>query len=165
MDLNLHWIEPRFAVGGRLPRDAGAALAGLGITRVVDMRAEDCDDDSLAVNGIEVLRLPTPDREPVTQAMLSQGVRWVSRALAHGHGVLVHCEHGIGRAPLLAACVLVSRGAAPLAAITLLKQRRRVVSPSPEQLTALLDFARGVAPEAPSTSVDELGRVVWTAIP
>lgn len=165
LELNFHWIDTRFAVGGRLPRHAGPQLARTGISRVVDMHSEDRDDDSVAVSGIEVLRLPTPDREPVTQEVLSEGVRWVNRALAGGHGVLVHCEHGIGRAPLMAACVLVSYGAAPLAAIARLEQRRRVVSPSPAQLTALLGWARAFAPAAPPATVDDLGRIVWTALP
>src|SRR5206468_10348197 len=77
--LDLDWVSPQLAVGGRFPREAAARLArGLGITRVVDVRGECCDDEEeLRRQGVTLLNLPTQDRCAVAQEMLDTGVRWV----------------------------------------------------------------------------------------
>ena len=60
---------------------------------------------------------------------------------------LVHCEHGIGRSVLIAACVLVAAGEAPHGALERIKRARAIASPSPVQLEAFMRFcgARGAA--------------------
>jgi protein-tyrosine phosphatase len=68
--------------------------------------------------------------------MLDEGVAWVTEKLGRGCKVYVHCEHGIGRSALVALCVLVAQGDAPLDALARAKGARRKVSPSPEQLEA-----------------------------
>jgi protein-tyrosine phosphatase len=115
---------------------------------------------------VELLHLPTLDTRAVSQEMLDDGVRWVSRALDAGERVIVHCEHGIGRSTLLVLCVLVARGFAPLAAMERAKAARPRVSPSPEQLAAFVEWTRrralrtgvGIV-EVPT--VDELGKIAW----
>ena len=49
--------------------------------------------------------------------MLDLGVAFARGAAKRQQSLLVHCEHGIGRAPLVALCVLVDRGLAPLEAL------------------------------------------------
>ena len=65
--LNLSWITPNLAVGGRvLPADIHR-LAARGVTRIVDTRAEHMDDkDALAAEHIDLLYLPAPDTKPLT---------------------------------------------------------------------------------------------------
>lgn len=140
--LNLSWLTRALAVGGRYPMEAAAYLAReLGIRRVVDVRVEEKDDEEvLRAHGITLLHLPTQDRCAVSLRMLDDGVAWVNAQLDEGHKVYVHCEHGIGRSALVALCVLVSRGLAPLDALELAKQARPVVSPSPEQLQAFVEW-------------------------
>jgi predicted protein tyrosine phosphatase len=166
-ELNLDWVTPALAVGGRLPPGCATHLAGrLGIRAVVDVRVEDCDDErAYRAHGIEFLHLPTVDCCAVAQPMLDDGVAWVEPRLARGERVLVHCEHGVGRSALVALCVLVARGAAPLEALEMAKTARPRVSPSPEQLAAFAEWVRRLrertrAPlEVPS--VDALGRIAW----
>ena len=59
--LDLSWVLPNLAVGGRLPVEAAEHLSRkLGIRRVVDLRVEDRDDEQLLEeHGIELLHLPT----------------------------------------------------------------------------------------------------------
>lgn len=135
---NHHWVTPALAVGGSFAADQIEALAhGEGIATIVDLRAETCDDvEALERHGIVHLHLPTPDRAGVSQADLARGVEFVCASLDDGRRVLIHCEHGIGRAPLLALCVLTARGMAPLAALDQLKVARPAVSPSPGQFDA-----------------------------
>jgi protein-tyrosine phosphatase len=139
---NLSWITPALAVGGRFPMEAARYLAEqLDIRCVVDLRIECCDDASiLERQGIRLLHLPTHDTRAVSAEMLDQGSVWVKDELALGKKVYIHCEHGIGRSALLAACVLVFTGAEPVRALERLKDARAVVSPSPDQLNAFIQF-------------------------
>jgi protein-tyrosine phosphatase len=140
---DIKWINANLALSGRIPPDRLPALASqLGIDRVVDVRAERCDDAAVLRRfGIELLRLPTPDRQAVSPEMLRRGTAWVRAALSRRHKVLIHCEHGVGRSVLLAACVLVSLGMGCREALRILAERHGRVSLSPEQLEGLLEFA------------------------
>jgi predicted protein tyrosine phosphatase len=144
--LNSDWIAENLAIGGCFPVEAAENLARqLGIRRVVDLRAEACDEElALRRHGIAFLHLPTEDQCAIAPELLRAGVAWVGAALDRGYRVLIHCQHGIGRSALLALCVLVSRGATPTGALQQAKRARRVVSPSPEQLQAFIAFSREV---------------------
>ena len=165
--LDLHFVAPGLAVGAHFPMDAAARLAREhGIGHVVDLRGEHRDDEEvLRLHGIRLLHLPTDDTRAISQEMLRHGVAFVNGALDAGGAALVHCQYGIGRSALLALCVLVSRGAPPLAAMARLKDARPVVSPSPEQLGALVIFSRALAAERGLRlhvpSVEELGAIAW----
>jgi protein-tyrosine phosphatase len=132
---DFHWLTSQLAVGGCYPIERAAELAAShGITAVVDLRSEDCDDDAaLRAAGIRFLHLPTPDLEPAAAAMLDGGVEFVRAQIAQGGKVLIHCQHGIGRSALLALCVMVDQGWDPLAALSHAKGRRERISPSPSQ--------------------------------
>jgi predicted protein tyrosine phosphatase len=135
---NLDWITPELAIGGSFPAERAEHLAReLGIGAVVDLRAEDCDDEAvLARHGLRFLHLPTIDHHAVAPEMLDEGVAFCAGQLRAGRRVLIHCEHGIGRSALLALCVLVDRGMDPLEALELAKSRRALVSPNPPQYEA-----------------------------
>lgn len=68
----------------------------------------------------------------------------------------MHCEHGIGRSALLVLCTLVSLGDSPIAAIRKAKAIRPCISPSPEQLHALVNWST-VSP----VSWDDLAAVAY----
>jgi len=129
------WITDHLAVGGSFDAEQTESLTrDHGIRAVVDLRNEDVDDEALLRrHGIVLLHLPTEDVCGVDQADLDQGVGFVSAHLDRGDRVLIHCRHGIGRSAVLALCVLVRRGVAPLDALALVKDRRERVSPSPAQ--------------------------------
>jgi rhodanese-related sulfurtransferase len=147
---NFHWLTEGLAVGGAFGIEKAALLAEAhGISAVVDLRAEDCDDEEiLRAAGIDLLHLPTPDLYPATHQHLEQGVAFVRERLARGDKVLIHCQHGIGRSALLALCVLVDLGFEPLDALRRAKDRRQIVSPSRSQFDGWCAWleARGVEP-------------------
>jgi protein-tyrosine phosphatase len=132
---DFQWLTDDVAVGGCFPMEQAAELAAAhGIAAVVDLRAEDCDDEAaLREAGIELLHLPTPDLEPARHEHLEAGVTFVREHVRRGDKVLIHCQHGIGRSALLALCVLVDRGWAPLEALRHAKGRREILSPSRAQ--------------------------------
>jgi protein-tyrosine phosphatase len=129
-------VTPDLAVGGRFPIEAAEHLARrLSIRHIVDVRQEARDDERvLREHGISLLHLPTEDLCAISHPMIDEGVRWVCDHLSRGRKVYIHCEHGIGRSALLALCVLVDIGHAPLDALTRAKGARPRLSPSPEQL-------------------------------
>jgi Dual specificity phosphatase, catalytic domain len=162
--VDFDWVTTSLAVGARLNDDAWGRLANeLGVRRVVDVRLEACDDAALlSTHGIVLLHLPTQDCCALAPEAIDRGVAWVTGEIARGERVLIHCQHGIGRSALLALCVLVRLGRAPLDAMRALKDARECVSPGPEQLDAFVQFCgRGPAPDAHPPSVDELSRIAW----
>jgi protein-tyrosine phosphatase len=166
--LDLSFITETLAVGGRFARDQTETLAREHRVRaVVDLRDEDQDDVRLlSDHGIEHLHLPTRDLCAVSPEMLDRGVAFAARHLDAGRRTLVHCEHGIGRSVLLALCVLVDRGHAPLDALALAKRRRVRASPSPAQYEAWAAWLRSfrAASAAPTWEVpdfDAFARVAY----
>ena len=160
--LDLSWITPELAVGARVAPEHVPALAREHrVGAVVDLRTEECDDAALLrSHGIAAfLHLPTVDRCGVTLAMLRDGVAFVARQLDAGTRALIHCQHGIGRSAILALCVLVARGLAPLDALLLAKDRRAVVSPSPEQYEAWAGWLRASGHDVPG--FDEFAAIAY----
>ncbi len=143
-EFDLSWLMEGLAVGGCFPLERAAELAkSHGIRGVIDLREEDCDDEEVLKRaGVGFLHLPTPDLHPAPVTMLDQGVRFAGEHLDRGDAVLIHCQHGIGRSPLLALCVMVDRGLEPLAALEQAKDRRLKVSPSELQYRGWAEWLR-----------------------
>ena len=91
------------------------------------------------------------------------GVQWVRDALQAGRRALIHCQHGAGRAPLLALCVLVARGMAPLQAMELAKEARAAIAPSAAQLHAFIAYARHQRPPSARWLVPSFGALAAIA--
>ena len=143
--LNMSWITDHLAVGGRIRPQDIKALAGVGITDVVDTRAEHHDDaQALAKEHIELLYLPTPDTRPFTIAQMVQGAQWVQERMEQGGRVLIHCEHGVGRSALLACAVLVYGGMHARDALHLVQQKRWQAAPNHSQIVRLREFESAV---------------------
>ena len=139
---NFTFLTPTLAVGGSVPHPMIERIArSFRIRAVIDLRIEACDDRSiLARHGLSFLHLPTEDHAAVSQAMLDEGVGFANQHLDRNERVLVHCEHGIGRSATLALCIRVSRGEEPLAALERSKDARPLVSPSPAQYEAWVEW-------------------------
>ncbi len=142
-ELNFSWITDDLAAGGSVRVRDYKRLHELGVSGVIDLRAEACDDESaLRRVGIELLNLPTPDRYAPSVEILESGVRWAEEHLARSGKIFAHCEHGVGRGPLMICAVLVSRGASTPDALGVLRERRWQSAPNDRQIEALLAFER-----------------------
>jgi protein-tyrosine phosphatase len=162
--LDLTWVDGWLALGGAVRPVQVPDLRAAGIRRVVDLRAEECDDgERLARHGIELLHLPTPDLCPVPADCLDRGVAWAVEGLERDHGVLIHCQHGIGRSALLCCCVMVARGLEAGEALRRMKQARARVSPSPAQLEALIAWVARREAAAPAPTWAELADIAYAA--
>lgn len=140
--LNLSRVSGYLFVGGHVPRVHYRRLAALGITAVVDLRAERQDDSrALTALGIEYVNLPAPDHFAPSRAQLEEGVNWMLSRVERGGRVFVHCEHGVGRGPLMGLCLMVALGESPDAAYRTLRGQRWQATLNDRQLEALADFA------------------------
>ena len=144
--LNMSWINDHLAVGGRIhPKDI-PSLELLGITAVVDTRAEYRDEAALMEQAhIQLLLLPTRDTHPLTVEQLFTGSQWVQEHMQQGGRVLIQCEHGVGRSVLLTAAVLVYGGMSAHDALQLVQKKRWQASPNHRQVARLREFEAEVA--------------------
>lgn len=95
---------------------------------------------------IEVLRLPIAEGfPPATIAEAHALVKQIDERLMSGKNILIHCRGGIGRAGVIACCLLLYKGLVrtPAHAVQLLRIRR---SPkgieTPTQAAFLIDYTR-----------------------
>jgi hypothetical protein len=141
--LNYSEVTPQVAVGGAFRKRQVKQLQARGVTAVVDCRKEARDDpELLARAGIEFLHVPAPDRYALTSDQLHQGVEWVLAHLERGGRAFLHCEHGVGRGPLMACAVLVGQGYSAPEALRIVRSGRWQAMPNDRQLGALLAFER-----------------------
>jgi protein tyrosine phosphatase (PTP) superfamily phosphohydrolase (DUF442 family) len=141
--LNYSDVTPQLAVGGAFRTRQIKQLRRRGVSAVVDCRQE-AQDDATALEhaGLAFLHLPTPDRHGFTYDQLHEGVDWVLDHLARGGRAFLHCEHGVGRGPLMACAVLVAQGHSAPEALRIVRRGRWQAMPNDRQLQALLAFER-----------------------
>jgi hypothetical protein len=141
--LNYSDITPQIAVGGAFRKGQIKRLKHRGVTSVVDCRLEARDDaEALGRSGIQFLHLPTLDRHGFTYEQLHEGVDWVLEHISNGGRAFLHCEHGVGRAPLMACAVLVGQGYSAPEALRIVRTARWQALPNDRQLAALMNFER-----------------------
>ena len=85
--------------------------------------------------AINFISLPVRDRQiPDSASEIDAAVQQLDRTLSAGRNVLIHCRQGIGRSGLLAACLLINRGASAEAALRQISDARGMSVPeTPEQ--------------------------------
>jgi protein-tyrosine phosphatase len=97
-------------------------------------------------NGVEFVSFPIVDRSvPSSAEAFSGQVIQLAERLANGKTIAVHCRQGIGRAALVAVCILVLSGLEPEAANELVGVARGCSVPeTPEQRQWITDFAKSL---------------------
>lgn len=139
--LNMSWVTPHLAVGGRVRPEDISALSQTGVTHVVDTRSEYSDDaEELGKEHIELLYLPTPDTYPLTIEQLMEGAAWANEQINKDGRVLIHCEHGVGRSVLLTCATLIYGGMQASDALALVKRKRWQAAPNQRQVARLREF-------------------------
>jgi hypothetical protein len=123
-------ILPHLWLGGAptYERDFDEILA-LGITAVIDMRAErDADLVFFRKHGIAHRHYRVPDVTVPGEAILDDAVAWIDRQLADGRTLLVHCAKGRGRSATVLAAYLMKTGGLSFDEVSeLLTSRRALV--------------------------------------
>ena len=117
--LNMSWVTPNLAVGGRI-------------------RSEDIP--ALAREHIQLYYLPVRDTYPLSQEQMMEGAQWATAAIEKGGRVLIHCEHGVGRSVQLTCATLIYEGMHAQDAVQLVQQKRWQASPNHRQIVQLRAF-------------------------
>ena len=93
--------------------------------------------------GLEYISHPIPDRDiPASPKDTWKLARSLADRFGEGKRIAVHCRMGIGRSPLLLACILVSRGVAPVDAWTAIAGARGCDVPDTFEQWAWLERTR-----------------------
>jgi hypothetical protein len=129
--------------GGELGPGDWERLCRLGVRYDLSLQAEKRDGfGALPPRG--ELWLPAEDWFMPSLEQLGMAALYIGGVVDLGQGIVVHCQHGIGRAPMTVACYLVSEGMDPDEAIRFLRQRRPIVDPNPGQVVVVRQFATRV---------------------
>lgn len=161
MRTELYWIEGpwrgRLAImprprGGDWLEDEIAAWKGAGIGTIVSaLMAEEMVELELVHEkelsekvGIRFIAFPIVDRGvPVSEKATLELVQRLEQGLAQGEKIAIHCRQGVGRAALLAACILAAGGIDPTAAFARITAVRGCVVPeTSEQREWIVRFVR-----------------------
>jgi len=142
MSTELYWVEgpwPRKLALASRPRggdwleDEIAGWHGAGIYTVLSLLTPEEEQDldlkreahEAKARGMRFASLPIPDRQvPNSESEVSAALDRIDADLKAGKNVVVHCRQGIGRTGLVAACLLVSKGLTPEAAVKTLSAAR-----------------------------------------
>ena len=81
----------------------------------LDLRDEAVE---IKAQGLRFASFPIPDRQvPRSESELAAMLEQLDADLSSGMNVMVHCRQGVGRTGLVAACLLVTKGLHPEAAV------------------------------------------------
>jgi len=139
---NMSQIRPFLWVGAAYSRSQFSVLYRGGIRAVADLRAEHTRLAPVSTYpGLQFRRFPVCDKKAHSQEALLQVVLWVLGQTRQRCPTLVHCQHGIGRAPLVVACVLLTEGLGAAEAVLELERLRWQVRMNGIQLRALQEFS------------------------
>jgi protein-tyrosine phosphatase len=143
----LRWVEGtwkgKLAIaprprGGDWLEDEIEAWRRLGITTVVSLLTPEeeneldlMEEPAVAQShGLGFLSLPIPDREvPASESEVTAILARLHAILGSGGSAVIHCRQGVGRAGLLASCLLIYEGKQPLESIQAVSQARGVEVP------------------------------------
>ncbi len=134
------WLEDELAAWKRAGIDVVASMLTPEEERDLELQRESGLTCAL---GMEFVSLPIPDREtPPSEAAAITTVEDLNRKLSNGKNVVIHCRQGVGRAGMIASCLLIANGIPVERAIGSLSVVRGIPIPeTPEQSDWLDHFA------------------------
>lgn len=139
--LNITQVAPQLWVGGAIPKSRYGELKALGVDAIIDMRGEYTDDEAaLRALGIEFYRIQVPDHFAATPEQLVEATNWGLSRLLAGKGVFTHCQHGVGRGPLMGVSLLIAQGMNPDDAYAKVREARWQAALNDRQLAGLNAF-------------------------
>lgn len=120
----ISWVNDQIAVSGAFSDKDIPYLVNTYVSAIVDVRSEHCDNERLIRDaGIEFLHMRVDDGYTLTLGQLEEIFNFVEPILDKGKKVLIHCQNGCGRSPLVAAAIIAKRGMDIAAAVRLLEDK------------------------------------------
>lgn len=128
------WINNNIAISPAFRKGNLIKIRQMGIDAIVDVRSEYQDDDNLIRElGMEFFHTAVDDRYAPTQKQMESILDFVNPLLNQDKRILIHCQNGYGRSPLVAIAILVKRGMSVADAVGLLEDKHPAVSFTPQQ--------------------------------
>ncbi len=153
---NLVGVDDRVLRGANPTRAGYRSLAAIGVTTVIDLRAEPeaSDDDSFIEKlGLRVVHLPIRDGQVPSAAQVEEMLSEVAKAKGV---VFLHCGAGVGRTGAMAGAYLVRTGQASASAA--LRRNLAVGPPSLEQISFVAGLDKNA--ERPAPAIVALSRML-----
>ncbi len=111
--VNFSWINEQIAVSGAFLDEDLPDLKSEGVDAIVEVRSEYRDNEEIIKKfGMRFLHIAVDDRYSPTVEQLEKIFDFVDLILEEGKKVLIHCQNGCGRSPLVAIAILAKRGMA-----------------------------------------------------
>jgi protein-tyrosine phosphatase len=138
--------------GDWLPEEM-ASWQRAGINTVVSLLTSDEERDlelkhesqEARAQGMKFISFPIHDRQvPASESEMSAALDRIDADLSAGKNVVVHCRQGIGRTGLVAACLLVTKGLSPEAAVETLSAARGNAIPETSEQREWIDHYAAV---------------------
>jgi protein tyrosine phosphatase (PTP) superfamily phosphohydrolase (DUF442 family) len=162
---NARRVDAELLAGSHPNSDGYRRLAAVGVTLVVDLRAEHdaaAEDAFIRSLGIDVVHLPIRDGQIPSEGEVA---RFVSLVADEPGTVFVHCGAGVGRTGSMTSAYLVATGQA--SATDALKTSLAVGPPSLEQIFYIGGLGDGGRPPAPvivASRVLDAPRRIWSSL-
>ena len=125
---------------------AGWRRAGVDAVLSLLTREEEQDLDlateapTVKASGMTFDSFPIPDRHvPHSETALARKLEHIDADLSAGRNVVVHCRQGIGRAGLVASCLLLGRGSDVESAVERVSAARSVPVPETKEQRRWMD--------------------------
>jgi len=130
----ISWISDNIAVSGLFLDQDIPFLKKQGIDAIVDLRSEYCDNIKLIEElCIEFLHVEIDDRYAPTLEQLEEIFNFVEPLLDNNKKILIHCQNGCGRAPLVVIALLAKRGMTIADAVSLVEDKNPITGFTPQQ--------------------------------
>jgi protein-tyrosine phosphatase len=136
------WLEEEMANWRRAGIDTVLSLLTPEEEQDLDLKSEARETKA---QGMKFATLPILDRQvPNSESEMSAALDWIDADLSAGKNVVVHCRQGIGRTGLVAACLLVTKGLTPEAAVKTLSAARGIPVPETAEQRRWIDHYAAV---------------------
>lgn len=125
------WLEDEMMGWSRSGVETVCSLLTRDEERDLDIAREGVE---ATAHGMKFVSFPIEDREvPASQTNLLHTLGELDQDLSAGRNVVLHCRQRIGRTGLVAACLLLSKGEVPDAAVQKLSTARGTPVPETEE--------------------------------
>ncbi|MGA8150064.1 MAG: dual specificity protein phosphatase family protein [Terriglobales bacterium] len=131
------WLEDEVANWRRAGIDTVLSLLTSDEEASLELRHE---AEAFRAQGMDFLSLPIPDRQvPSSETEIAATLEKLSAKLSSGGKVVIHCRQGVGRSGLVAACLLITKGFDPRAAVDQVGTARGVSVPETTEQRQWID--------------------------
>lgn len=131
-------VTPHLWVSSQHYRRGLSYLKQHGVSAIVNLRRHDDAAKKRVLDSY--LWLPTIDNTPPSLSDIQRAVDFIRTKIEQRKTVLIHCRAGVGRAPTIAACYLISTGLTPDAAWQKIRAARPFIFPNASQRQRVQEY-------------------------